>query len=118
MKLELNTPAKVKAFAKRVQKSYKKLYDLELHNITFQEWEKEQNELESELMEAQRTLPKGLCIGKMVYFGVADGSATYLITKIGKRISKVEHVPFGDGYNSSAVDVDGSILTNNLRIRE
>ena len=116
MKLTLDTPVKVKAFAEKVKKSYKKLSDgLSAGGFTFAEWDKEQNELEEELNEAQKLLPKGLCVGRVVYFGVADGYATYLITKLGKRISKVVHLPFGDAYRYMGVEADGSVFTSCLR---
>jgi len=105
MKLTLDTSAKVKSFAKRAQESYQN------NDMTFSEWEKEQTALENEMMEAQKSLPMGICIGKLCRFGVADGYAMYLITKIGKRITKLEHIPFGDGYRYGGIGRDGSILT-------
>lgn len=61
MKLTLDTPAKVKAFAKKVKASYKKLSDgFSAGGFTFADWDKEQNELEAELDEAQKLLPSGL----------------------------------------------------------
>ena len=71
--------------------------------------------LEEELNEAQKLLPTGLCVGRVVHFGVADGYATYLITKLGKRISKVVHLPFGDAYRYMGVEADGSVFTSCLR---
>jgi len=116
MKLTLDTPAKVKAFAEKVKASYNKLsVGLNLGGFTFADWDKEQNELEAELDEAQKLLPSGLCVGRVVHFGVADGYATYLITKLGKRISKVVHLPFGDAYRYQGVEADGSVFTSCLR---
>ena len=115
MKLQLDTPAKVRAFAKKVQASYKKLEDgVSGKPGGFDAWMKEQDALEKELNEAQKALPKGLCIGKLVCFGVADGYAQYLVTKIGKRISKIEHLPFGDAYQYRGVESDGSVFTSSL----
>ena len=107
MKIKLDTAAKVKEFAKKVQESYQKL----LTGTDYKEWRKEQEELEEAMMKAQHDLPKGLCVGKLCRFGVADGYAMYLVTKVGKRISRVEHLPFGDAYTFMGVDFDGYIMT-------
>ena len=113
MQLSLDTPAKVKAFAAKVQEHHQKLIDGDYKDIdTFFN---EEDEMEKELEECQKTLPKGLHVGKLVCFGVADGYAKYLIVKVGKRVSKLVHLPFGDAYRYMGVDAERSVLTSTLR---
>ncbi len=45
----------------------------------------------------------GLAIGRTLTFGVADGNASYIITKIRKNDVVVEWIPMGDAYFSQAV---------------
>ena len=49
----------------------------------------------------------GLAIGRFVKFGVRDGYARYIISKINKRTVHLVHIPYGDGYRSSMVDASG-----------
>lgn len=69
----------------------------------FSEWMKRQDELENELNEIDKAAGKGLCVGRCLSFGVADGTANYIITKIRKHDVVVEWVPLSDGYFSDAV---------------
>jgi hypothetical protein len=45
----------------------------------------------------------GLAVGRTLTFGVADGRASYIITKIRKNNVVVEWIPMGDNYSSPAV---------------
>ena len=69
----------------------------------FPAWEKMNAELEAELEAINTAAGKGLVVGRVLTFGVADGSASYVITKIRKNDVVVEWVPIGDGYSSQAV---------------
>jgi hypothetical protein len=66
-------------------------------------WEKVNAELEAELDAISKAAGNGLVIGRVLTFGVADGYANYVVTKIRKNDVVVEWVPMGDGYSSPAV---------------
>lgn len=72
-------------------------------SLDFPAWEKVNTELETELEAINTAAGKGLVVGRVLTFGVADGSASYVITKIRKNDVVVEWVPIGDGYSSQAV---------------
>jgi hypothetical protein len=72
-------------------------------NTDFAAWEKVNAEMEAELEAIGKAAGKGLVIGRVLTFGVADGSASYVVTKIRKNDVVVEWVPLGDGYRSQAV---------------
>jgi hypothetical protein len=55
-------------------------------------------ELEAELSAIDKAAGKGLVIGRVLTFGVADGKANYVVTKVRKNDVAVEWVPLGDGY--------------------
>lgn len=68
------------------------------------EWlDKETNEMEAELSAIDKAAGPGLNVGRVLTFGVADGNASYIITKIRKNDVIVEWVPMGDNYWSQAV---------------
>jgi hypothetical protein len=51
----------------------------------------------------------GLAVGRTLTFGVADGTATYIVTKIRKNDVVVEWIPMGDCYFSPAVGLSADI---------
>lgn len=55
----------------------------------------------------QATLPKGLCIGKLVYFPVADGNAHYLVSAISPRTVSLQHINLVDGYHAYGIVNNG-----------
>ena len=67
-------------------------------NLDFEGWEKMNAELEAELSAIDEAAGKGLVIGRVLTFGVADGKANYVVTKVRKNDVAVEWVPLGDGY--------------------
>lgn len=69
----------------------------------FEAWEKVQKEMETELEAINKAVGPGLIPGRCLTFGVADGSATYIVTKVRKNDVVVEWVPLYDGYFSDAV---------------
>lgn len=71
--------------------------------VDFPSWEKENAELEAELNAIDKAAGKGLVVGRVLTFGVADGCASYVVTKIRKNDVAVEFVPLGDGYRAQAV---------------
>lgn len=66
-------------------------------------WSKVQKELEKEIAAIDKAAGKGLAVGRVISFGVADGTANYIVTKIRKNDVIVEWVPLCDGYSSPAV---------------
>lgn len=69
----------------------------------FDAWDHRQKEIEKEVAEIDKEAGKGLVVGRILSFGVADGAACYLITKVRKHDVVVEWVPMYDGYFSDAV---------------
>jgi len=57
----------------------------------------------SEMDAINKAAGPGLAIGRILTFGVADGTANYIITKIRKNDMVVEWIPMGDHYFSPAV---------------
>jgi hypothetical protein len=77
-----------------------------LHNKQYgdlNQWMTRQDELEAELNAIDKDAGPGLQIGRCLSFGVGDGYASYIITKIRKNDVVVEWIPLGDGYFSDAV---------------
>lgn len=72
-------------------------------NTDFTAWERINADLEAELEAIGKAAGKGLVIGRVLTFGVADGYANYVVTKVRKNDVAVEWVPLGDGYSSPAV---------------
>jgi len=90
------------ALAARANASYKKMQDIN-HRINFEEWTKEENEMYAELAAIDKAAGPGLCVGRTLSFGVADGSASYIVTKVRKNDVVVEWIPLCDHYFSDAV---------------
>ena len=70
------------------------------------DWEssrKVENEMETEMDAIDKAAGPGLAVGRELRFGVADGTASYIITKIRKNDVVVEWVPLCDHYFSNAV---------------
>jgi len=59
--------------------------------------------MEAEMEAINKAAGPGLAVGRRLSFGVADGSADYIITKILKNVVHVEWIPMCDGYSSPAV---------------
>lgn len=51
---------------------------------------------------------EGVQVCKMLNFGVADGHATYIISKVNKTTVEVIHVPFCDAYQFQGVYQDAN----------
>ena len=65
--------------------------------------------LEDEVNKMDKDAGKGLQIGRVLRFQVADGYAQYLIVEIKPRTVKALHLPLGDAYaNLYAVTKTGS----------
>ena len=93
---------RIMALVARATADHKKMQDF-TQPFNSKEWEKNLSEMEAELSAIDKAAGKGLAIGRCLSFGVADGSASYLITKIRKNDVVVEWVPLCDGYFSDAV---------------
>lgn len=66
-----------------------------------------QTEIEKELDAIDKEVGDGLVVGRSLSFGVADGSANYIITKVRKNDVAVEYVPLMDGYTFQGVYDNG-----------
>ena len=70
------------------------------------DWEtrqKAENEMYAEMDAIDKAAGPGLAVGRAIHFGVADGNACYIITKIRKNDVVVEWIPLCDNYFSDAV---------------
>jgi len=93
---------RIKALVARATAAHKKMSDFS-QETDWSQWTKDENEMEAELDAIDKDAGSGLCIGRCLSFGVADGSATYIVTKVRKNDVVVEWVPLCDGYFSDAV---------------
>ena len=57
----------------------------------------------AEMERINKAAGPGLAIGRTLTFGVADGNANYIVTKVRKNDVAVEWIPMGDAYFSPAV---------------
>jgi hypothetical protein len=73
------------------------------NHVNIDNWFKAQGELEKELNAIDKAAGEGLAVGRVISFGVGDGVACYIVTKIRKNDVIVEWVPLCDGYSSPAV---------------
>lgn len=71
----------------------------------------QEDQLWQEIMDFQRTLSRGVCVGKILNLEVPDGMAHYLIVGLGKRVL-VEHLPLGEALVSASISETGSIATD------
>ena len=62
-----------------------------------------ENEWWNEMEAINKAAGPGLAVGRTLTFGVADGNASYIITKIRKNDVVVEWIPMGDAYFAQAV---------------
>ena len=70
------------------------------------DWNKrrrDENEMSSEMEAINKAAGPGLAVGRKLSFGVADGGADYIITKVLKNVVHVEWIPLCDAYSSPAV---------------
>jgi hypothetical protein len=62
----------------------------------------------AEIEAINKAAGKGLAVGRCLTFGVADGTANYIVTKVRKNDVVVEWIPMGDDYWSSAVGLNAA----------
>lgn len=65
--------------------------------------------LSNKLCELDDSIGTGVQAGRFLDFSVADGKAIYIITKVLKRIVKVQHIRVGDAWRSDAVSSGNSV---------
>ena len=71
--------------------------------LDWNKYDKEAEEMDAEMTAIDKAAGPGLAVGRVLRLGVADGRASYLITKIRKNDVVVEWVPLWDCYWSNAV---------------
>jgi hypothetical protein len=63
-----------------------------------------------------KSLPEGILVGKLFSVGVADGSAWYVVTKVGKTTAKVEWRGFcSDRYSDQVIGMGGTFPLTTLK---
>jgi hypothetical protein len=63
------------------------------------------NRMFDELQDHSDNLPEGQVEGAVISFPVADGSASYLITR--EKPLSLSHIPFLDGYHANPILIRG-----------
>ena len=71
--------------------------------------ERKMNDLMNEIEEFDRSLGRGLKVGRLVSWPQGDGQAFYFVTGIGRRVVRLAHLPWWDNWHSPVV-VDGQAL--------
>lgn len=94
--------ARILALSERANAAHKKMQDIN-HRIDFKQWDKDEKEMYAELDAIDKAAGPGLVVGRVLTFGVADGNANYIVTKVRKNDVVVEWIPLCDGYWSDAV---------------
>jgi hypothetical protein len=69
---------------------------------------------EKELMAIDKRAGRGLNVGKIVRFQIADGYAIYVVTKINARTVEVEHVALGDAWREPFIESAGGKLSRKM----
>jgi hypothetical protein len=95
-------PSQVNEF-KAIYNDVWTLYNDENRFKDFKEFDKKENALWNRVIALSKSVGKGLVPGKLLQWGVADGKASYLVVKVGKRSTQVVHLPFGDAYQFAGV---------------
>lgn len=95
---------RIMALAQKAQAAYKAMQNADFsQKIDWAARDKAEAEMEAEMEAIDKEAGKGLAVGRTLSFGVADGSANYIITKIRKNDVVVEWIPLCDHYFSDAV---------------
>ncbi len=97
-----NLLARITALAARANAARKQMEDFNAP-YDFEKVRKDENEMYAELDAINKAAGYGLVVGRVLSFGVADGSASYIVTKVRKNDVVVEWIPLGDAYFSDAV---------------
>lgn len=91
---------------KELNSIYREVWDLYQDENRFKDFdtfEKKETALWERVMGLNKVVGTGLVPGKLLQWGVADGMASYLVVKVGKRSTEVAHLPFGDAYQFAGV---------------
>lgn len=91
---------------KELNSVYREVWDLyqdENRFKDFKAFEEKETALWERVMTLNKVVGTGLVPGKLLQWGVADGMASYLVVKVGKRSTEVAHLPFGDAYQFAGV---------------
>ena len=95
---------RIMALAQKAQSAYETMKKTPFdQRIDWAARDKMESEIEAEMAAIDKEAGKGLAVGRRLSFGVGDGGADYIITKIRKNDVVVEWIPLGDHYFSQAV---------------
>ena len=93
---------RITALAQRAHDSYKELQKPDANwnfKVLIPFWQ----EIETEIEAINKAAGPGLVVGRCLSFGVADGSANYIVTKVRKNDVAVQWIPVLDFYSSPVV---------------
>ena len=95
---------RIMAVAHKAQSAYKTMQATPFdQRIDWAARDKMESEIEAEMAAIDKEAGEGLAVGRRLSFGVGDGGADYIITKIRKNDVVVEWIPLCDHYFSQAV---------------
>lgn len=78
--------------------------------MPFKEKIDKENDIWARLEKLQKDLGPGFRVGKLINFSVADGRAHYLVLKIGKSLTELAWLPFGDAWQADAVEIVDKVV--------
>lgn len=75
------------------------------------DWREKDELLWNGILALDKEVGIGLVSGRHIKWGVADGYAHYFVVKVGKRLTELEHIPYGDNYAFAGTFVEnGKIM--------
>jgi hypothetical protein len=83
---------------------------------SFEEQNAKEEAVWVKLKKLQAELGPGFRSGKLFHFPVADGRAHYMVLKIGKAMTELAWLPFGDAYKADAVEVVDKVSRGKRKI--
>ncbi len=95
-----NLVPRIMTLATRAQAYYEQMGK---GTLDWDKYDEEAKAMDAEITAIDKAAGPGLAVGRVLTFGVADGNASYLITKVRKNDVIVEWVPLWDCYWSNAV---------------
>ena len=79
----------------------------ESFDVCSPDWRKLDDEINKEMDSIDNSVGSDLVPGRLLMWGVADGSAIYFVKKVGKRETVLIHLPYMDGYHFQGCYLNG-----------
>ena len=105
------TPREVYELAVKAHDLHNQPYNRE----TFQANRIKEQELETESDKLNENAAPGLSVGRLIYIPHADGYAVYQVQEVRPRSIIVQHMPFGDAWQSPVVSKNSTMSIDNAK---